>query len=239
MADDELPPTDIDDADGADPTRTAYGVIEPIEIEEEMERSFLDYSMSVIVSRALPDVRDGLKPVHRRILWGMYDVGADERITLHRKRLSCRFRGPVPAAFRPLLAGTGPLRRSPVDADHADLPAFSILIGCHETIERLFWRDAFGEQIEQLRPVLDARAALRGNGAHTGTHPWHGVPHAWIACSNGDASFLRDRIDDVADQHGESPQQEQIRCRGSRSSDRARDHGWHSPSGRRGAGGGK
>jgi DNA gyrase subunit A len=41
-----------------------------------MERSFLDYSMSVIVSRALPDVRDGLKPVHRRILWGMYDVGA-------------------------------------------------------------------------------------------------------------------------------------------------------------------
>ena len=41
-----------------------------------MERSFLDYSMSVIVSRALPDVRDGLKPVHRRILWGMYDIGA-------------------------------------------------------------------------------------------------------------------------------------------------------------------
>src|SRR5215213_2989917 len=52
------------------------GNIEPIEIEEEMERSFLDYSMSVIVSRALPDVRDGLKPVHRRILWGMHDIGA-------------------------------------------------------------------------------------------------------------------------------------------------------------------
>jgi len=49
---------------------------EPIEIQEEMERSFLDYSMSVIVSRALPDARDGLKPVHRRILWGMYDLGA-------------------------------------------------------------------------------------------------------------------------------------------------------------------
>src|SRR5215203_1502007 len=45
--------------------------IEPIEIQEEMERSFLDYAMSVIVSRALPDVRDGLKPVHRRILWDM------------------------------------------------------------------------------------------------------------------------------------------------------------------------
>ena len=47
------------------------GNIEPIEIQEEMERSFLDYAMSVIVSRALPDVRDGLKPVHRRILYGM------------------------------------------------------------------------------------------------------------------------------------------------------------------------
>src|ERR1700730_17672102 len=49
------------------------GSIEPIEIQEEMERSFLEYSMSVIVSRALPDVRDGLKPVHRRILYSMYE----------------------------------------------------------------------------------------------------------------------------------------------------------------------
>ncbi len=52
-----------------------FGNFEPIEIQEEMERSFLDYAMSVIVSRALPDVRDGLKPVHRRILWGMFDGG--------------------------------------------------------------------------------------------------------------------------------------------------------------------
>ncbi len=51
------------------------GNVEPIEIQEEMERSFLDYAMSVIVSRALPDVRDGLKPVHRRILYGMLDIG--------------------------------------------------------------------------------------------------------------------------------------------------------------------
>ena len=48
---------------------------EPIEIQEEMERSFLDYAMSVITARALPDVRDGLKPVHRRILYGMYEQG--------------------------------------------------------------------------------------------------------------------------------------------------------------------
>jgi len=51
------------------------GYVEPIEINLEMERSFLEYSMSVIVSRALPDVRDGLKPVHRRILYSMFDQG--------------------------------------------------------------------------------------------------------------------------------------------------------------------
>jgi len=44
-------------------------------LAEEVESAFLDYSMSVIVSRALPDVRDGLKPVHRRILWAMHDAG--------------------------------------------------------------------------------------------------------------------------------------------------------------------
>ena len=47
----------------------------PINIEDEMKSAYIDYSMSVIVSRALPDVRDGLKPVHRRVLFGMYDMG--------------------------------------------------------------------------------------------------------------------------------------------------------------------
>lgn len=51
------------------------GVIEDAEITSELERSYIDYAMSVIVSRALPDVRDGLKPVHRRILWAMFDSG--------------------------------------------------------------------------------------------------------------------------------------------------------------------
>jgi DNA gyrase subunit A len=46
-----------------------------INIEEEMKTAYIDYSMSVIVSRAIPDVRDGLKPVHRRVLFGMYDLG--------------------------------------------------------------------------------------------------------------------------------------------------------------------
>src|SRR4051795_5449875 len=59
-----------------DESQTLGGNIEPIEIQEEMERSFLDYAMSVITARALPDARDGLKPVHRRILWGMNNLGA-------------------------------------------------------------------------------------------------------------------------------------------------------------------
>ena len=49
--------------------------VEAVGIEVEMQRSFLDYAMSVIVQRALPDVRDGLKPVHRRVLYAMYDGG--------------------------------------------------------------------------------------------------------------------------------------------------------------------
>ena len=58
-----------------DAVQETLGNVEPVEIQEEMERSFLDYAMSVITARALPDARDGLKPVHRRILYGMYDLG--------------------------------------------------------------------------------------------------------------------------------------------------------------------
>jgi len=58
-----------------DETTPPGGRIEPVDLQVEMQRSYLDYSMSVIVSRALPDVRDGLKPVHRRVLYAMYDGG--------------------------------------------------------------------------------------------------------------------------------------------------------------------
>ena len=51
------------------------GRIVQVDIESEMKSAYIDYSMSVIVARALPDVRDGLKPVHRRVLYGMYDLG--------------------------------------------------------------------------------------------------------------------------------------------------------------------
>src|SRR5437899_10978624 len=59
----------------SDQTTLDGGDIQPIAIQEEMQRSFLDYAMSVIVGRALPDVRDALNPVHRRILYGMYNSG--------------------------------------------------------------------------------------------------------------------------------------------------------------------
>nr|WP_264653288.1 DNA gyrase subunit A [Actinoplanes cyaneus] len=62
----------------ASPEETGGGVtqrVEPVGLEVEMQRSYLDYAMSVIVGRALPDVRDGLKPVHRKILYAMYDAG--------------------------------------------------------------------------------------------------------------------------------------------------------------------
>ena len=51
------------------------GRLEPVDIQVEMQRSYIDYAMSVIVGRALPDVRDGLKPVHARVLYAMYDGG--------------------------------------------------------------------------------------------------------------------------------------------------------------------
>jgi DNA gyrase subunit A len=61
--------------DNIDTGDIQHGRIEPVDINVEMSRSYLDYAMSVIVSRALPDVRDGLKPVHRRVLYAMYDGG--------------------------------------------------------------------------------------------------------------------------------------------------------------------
>ncbi|ACM26590.1 DNA gyrase subunit A [Agrobacterium sp. SHOUNA12C] len=72
--------------------------IEPISIMEEMQRSYLDYAMSVIVSRALPDVRDGLKPVHRRILYGMSELGID----WNKKYVKCaRVTGDVMGKYHP------------------------------------------------------------------------------------------------------------------------------------------
>src|SRR3954449_7428183 len=95
MADDKTPAEPAGDGDAPEGERLA---VEEIEIQEEMERSFLDYAMSVITSRALPDARDGLKPVQRRILYGMYVEGMrpDRQ---HRK--SANAVGAVMASYHP------------------------------------------------------------------------------------------------------------------------------------------
>ncbi len=81
----------------------------PTNIEDEMKRSYLDYAMSVIVGRALPDVRDGLKPVHRRILWGLHEMG----LYYNRPTKKCaRIVGDVLGKFHP----------------HGDVPVYDALV---------------------------------------------------------------------------------------------------------------
>jgi DNA gyrase subunit A len=98
MADDEnpeLPLTPPPPGEGGNPGALN---IQPVNIEEEMRRSYLDYSMSVIIGRALPDVRDGLKPVHRRILYTMQQMGlAPNRST----RKCARIVGEVMGKYHP------------------------------------------------------------------------------------------------------------------------------------------
>jgi DNA gyrase subunit A len=97
MADDqdELPLTPPPPGEGGNP---GAANIQPVNIEEEMRRSYLDYSMSVIIGRALPDVRDGLKPVHRRILYTMQQMGlAPNRAT----RKCARIVGDVMGKYHP------------------------------------------------------------------------------------------------------------------------------------------
>ena len=65
-------PIEPDNGDLASPNK---GTVEEIDLQVEVKRSYLDYAMSVIVGRALPDVRDGLKPVHRRIIYTMFEGG--------------------------------------------------------------------------------------------------------------------------------------------------------------------
>jgi hypothetical protein len=98
MADDqnpELPLTPPPPGEGGSPGALN---IQPVNIEDEMRRSYLDYSMSVIIGRALPDVRDGLKPVHRRILYTMQQMGlAPNRAT----RKCARIVGDVMGKYHP------------------------------------------------------------------------------------------------------------------------------------------
>ncbi len=89
--------------------QTKYGKIKHIDVVDEMEKSYLDYAMSVIVSRALPDVRDGLKPVHRRILYSMYKSGIHHNSPYKK---SARIVGDVLGRYHP----------------HGDMPVYMALV---------------------------------------------------------------------------------------------------------------
>src|SRR5262250_3115576 len=108
MADDQNPelPLTPPPGDGGSPGALN---IQPVSIHEEMRRSYLDYAMSVIIGRALPDVRDGLKPVHRRVLFAMYDLGND-----HTKpyKKSARIAGDVIGKYHP----------------HGDVPVYDSIV---------------------------------------------------------------------------------------------------------------
>ena len=94
---------------GFNRVNTEIGYIKPREITEEMKESYIDYAMSVIISRALPDVRDGLKPVHRRILYGMGEMGLAHGAKF---RKSAAVTGFVMGAFHP----------------HGDAPIYEALV---------------------------------------------------------------------------------------------------------------
>ena len=126
--------------------RGCLGFIEPIEIQEEMERSFLEYSMSVIVSRALPDVRDGLKPVHRRILYSMYD----QRLLPDRPHTKCaKVVGDVMGSYHP----------------HGDSSIYEALA---RMVQEFSHAPPSGRRPRQLR--------RHRTGRGSGGHALHGVP---------------------------------------------------------------
>src|SRR3990167_5303527 len=84
--------------DSSKPLSDNIGLIKPRHLETELQESYLDYAMSVIVSRALPDVRDGLKPVHRRILYTMHEMGLRHNVKF---RKSAAVVGDVLGKFHP------------------------------------------------------------------------------------------------------------------------------------------
>src|SRR5580700_9762442 len=95
---DDLPPVKALVADGGDSGDINRGNIITTDIEDEMKDSYLDYAMSVIVGRALPDVRDGLKPVHRRIFMGMHDLNLTSKKPY---RKSAKVTGDVTGNYHP------------------------------------------------------------------------------------------------------------------------------------------
>jgi hypothetical protein len=138
-----------------EPTDPQQHRIIPINIEEEMRSSYIDYSMSVIVSRALPDVRDGLKPVQRRVLYGMNELGlAPGRA--HRK--SARIVGEVLGKYHP----------------HGDSSVYQAMV---RQAQDFSMRYAARGRPGQLR--LRGRRRRRGHALHRGADDARPPPRSW------------------------------------------------------------
>ena len=160
LADEKTPPPSDRDGD-----------IKPISITDEMRRSYLDYAMSVIVSRALPDVRDGLKPVHRRILFAMNESGYDWNKPYRKSAARRRRRDrQVPSARRPV-----DLRRA----------------GAHGA--GLLHARAADRRAGQFR--LDRRRSAGGDALHRGAR-WRRSPHALLDDIDKDTVDFRANYDD-------------------------------------------
>ena len=112
----------------------------PVNIEDEMRKSYLDYAMSVIIGRALPDVRDGLKPVHRRILYGMYEQG-NTAGKAYKK--SARIVGDVMGKGLLAAAGMGRVRNALRALALTDPRPAAVLAG----LDRLFTATELEEQV--------------------------------------------------------------------------------------------
>ena len=150
MADDQNPELPLTPPPGEGGSPGALN-IQPVNIEDEMRRSYLDYSMSVIIGRALPDVRDGLKPVHRRILYAMQQMGlAPNRAT----RKCARIVGDVMGKYHP----------------HGDLAVYDALVRLAQTWSMRYplvdrtgklrlrrWRSAGGRSLHRSRSSRSRR----------------------------------------------------------------------------------
>ena len=136
-----------------------------INIEDEMKRSYLDYAMSVIVGRALPDIRDGLKPVHRRILYGMSEMGlAPNRPTAQVRQDRRRSSGQIPSARRCFgLRFAGPHGAALFHALSAGRWAGKLRFGR--------WRPAGGDAVYRSAPFADRHGAAGRYRQRNGRFP--------------------------------------------------------------------
>ena len=105
-------------------------------IVEEIEKSFLDYSMSVIVARAIPDLRDGLKPVHRRILYSMYDSGytPDKQAPVTAKAIIILTLSGIPSQFAPMIMNSPNPIKIPAETPKTTRP---VLIRCARSAAKI------------------------------------------------------------------------------------------------------